>query len=87
MENPERYLLVAGDPAFPEHFAVLTDLSSKRPYFSKLPSFGSGFDSKEELMDEFAGIDGITPGDFHYFKMKSSAPALSSSMGKIYIVR
>jgi hypothetical protein len=87
MENPERYLLVAGDPAFPEHFAVLTDLSSKRPYFSKLPFFGSGFDSKEELMDEFAGIDGITPGDFHYFKMKSSAPALSSSMGKIYIVR
>ncbi|MFP4667777.1 MAG: hypothetical protein ACLFMN_03180 [Desulfobacterales bacterium] len=32
-EAGDKYLLVAGDPLFPEHFAVLTDRTSSRPFF------------------------------------------------------
>ncbi len=87
MEYPEKYLLVVGDPLFPEHFAVLTDSLGQRPFFSKLPFFGSGFDSIEELMEEFIGIDGITFEDFHYFQKKTPSTMPSVSMGRIYIVR
>ena len=47
--SSERYLLVIGDPVFPTHFAVVADMQSTKPYFSKLPFFGSGFDSLNEL--------------------------------------
>ena len=67
-ESREQYLLVVGDPLFPIHFAVLTDTRSPRPFFSKLPFFGSGFDSLEELNDEFVGVDGVSRNDIFYFK-------------------
>jgi hypothetical protein len=86
-ESRERYLLVAGDPLFPIHFAVLTDMRSPRPYFSKLPFFGCGFDSLGELVSEFAGIDGVDPNDFHYFRKKWEMKIPASSMGKIYIIK
>lgn len=64
----ETYLLVVGDPLYPRHFAVLTNQKSERPYFSKLPFFGAGFDSLDELEQQFIGIDGISAGDFHFYK-------------------
>ncbi len=67
-ESRGTYLLVVGDPLFPRHMAVVTNRKSERPFFSKLPFLGAGFDSLEELEREFAGIDGLTPQDFHYFK-------------------
>jgi hypothetical protein len=69
-ESKDKYLLVIGDPDFPEHFAVLADTSSHRPYFSKLRYFGSGFDSVEELMRDFLGEAGLDYGDIRYFKKK-----------------
>lgn len=86
-ESKERYLLVIGDPLFPIHFAVLVNTQSSRPYFSKLPFFGSGFDSLEELIDEFAGIDGVTRDDFHFFKKIHYGEIPSDDKGKIYIVK
>ena len=84
----EKYLMVMGDPLFPVHFAVLTDFRSERPYFSKLPLFGSGFDSLSELMEEFSGYDGVNQYDVHYFKknqdIKQSPPIRK---GQIYIVK
>ena len=52
VESEEKYLLVVGDPLFPIHFAVLVDSQSSSPFFSKLPFYGSGFDSLEELKNE-----------------------------------
>ena len=72
--SKERYLLVIGDPLFPIHFAVLTDLSSPSPYFSKLPFFGAGFDSMKELIKDFVGMEGIAADDFHFFLEKASRP-------------
>ena len=66
-ESRERYLLVIGDPLFPVHFAVLVNNTAVRPYFSKLPLFGAGFDSVEELVAEFCGKDGVGFEDFHYY--------------------
>ncbi len=86
-ESNEQYLLVVGDPLFPVHFAVLADTAVSRPFFSKLPFFGSGFDSLEELMDEFADIDGISSDDFHFFRKTSYGTIPSASIGKIYIVK
>lgn len=86
-ESDEKYMLVAGDPLFPVHFAVLADCSSNRPFFSKLPFFGSGFDSLAELLDEFAGIDGVGPEDFHYFRKKAGGGIPADAMGKIYILK
>lgn len=86
-ESSERFLLVVGDPLYPVHFAALVDMNSPRPFFSKLPFFGSGFDSLEELISEFAGIDGITPDDFHFFKKVSYGRIPPESKGKIYIVK
>jgi len=86
-ESKEKYLLVIGDPLFPLHFAVLADTRSPRPFFSKLPFFGSGFDSLEDLIDEFTGIDGVTRNDFRYFKKTWYGQIPPSSVGKIYIVK
>lgn len=86
-ESCEQYLLVAGDPLFPVHFAVLTDCGSQRPFFSKLPFFGSGFDSLEELVGEFAGTDGVTKDDFYYFRKDPGHGIPSESLGKIYILK
>lgn len=86
-ESKERYLLVIGDPLFPKHFAVMADKSAERPYFSKLPFFGVGYDSMDELMDEFVGIDGVTPDDFHFYQKKRHGQIPPSSRGKIFIVK
>ncbi|MFW5957573.1 MAG: hypothetical protein ACOCQ0_00285 [Desulfosalsimonas sp.] len=86
-EAGDKYLLVAGDPLFPEHFAVLTDRTSSRPFFSKLPFFGSGFDTLDELKDEFAGSDGVKEDDFHYFRKKPQGGIPPDSRGKIFILR
>ena len=86
--SDERYILVMGDPLFPLHFAVLTDFRSERPFFSKLPLFGSGFDSLSELMDEFSGYDGVNRYDVHYFKKNDdTAPSSEIRRGRIYIVK
>ncbi len=71
-KSADKFLLVIGDPLFPSHFAVVADIKSPQPYFSKLPFFGSGFDSLKELAREFVGIDDITINDIAYYKMKNS---------------
>lgn len=87
-QSEEKYLLVIGDPLFPLHFAVLTDFRNERPYFSKLPLFGSGFDSLPELMDEFSGYDGVRQYDVHYFRKNGdSVQTRPVRRGRIYIVR
>lgn len=86
-EAADKYLLVAGDPLFPEHFAVLTDKTSTRAFFSKLPFFGSGFDSLEELKDEFSGTDGVKSDEFYYFRKKSEGAIPPEAKGKIYILK
>ncbi|MFZ5563700.1 MAG: hypothetical protein ACOZBW_06570 [Thermodesulfobacteriota bacterium] len=86
-ESRERYLLVVGDPLFPRHFAALVDTGSARPFFSKLPFFGAGFDSLEDLKKEFAGIDGVTDRDFYFFKKTWYGRIPPESVGKIYIVK
>lgn len=86
-DSAEKYLLVAGDPLFPVHFAVLTDCTSPRPFFSKLPFFGSGFDSFEELVNDFTGIDGVGTDDFYYFRKKPEGGIPAESKGKIYILK
>ena len=83
MESRERYLLVVGDPLFPEHFAVVTDCRRPRPFFSKLPFFGSGFDSMAELKKEFTGIDGLSEKDIYFFKRKQEG-GLKQKSAKIY---
>ncbi|MDH3357503.1 MAG: hypothetical protein OEM06_08575 [Desulfobacteraceae bacterium] len=87
VESEEKYLLVVGDPLFPIHFAVLVDSQSPSLFFSKLPFFGSGFDSLDELKSEFVGIDGITPEDFHFFIKNRYGEIPPVSRGKIYVVR
>lgn len=87
-QSDEKYLLVIGDPLFPLHFAVLTDFRNERPYFSKLPLFGSGFDSLSELMDEFSGYDGVNQYEVHYFRENQDRMQSSSHRkGQIYIVK
>jgi hypothetical protein len=86
-DSKDRYLLVAGDPLHPVHFALFVDSLSASPFFSKLPFFGSGFDSLEELKDEFQGMDGIQSGDFHVFKKIGFGEIPPESRGKIYIVK
>ena len=71
--SSERYLLVIGDPLFPVHFAVVVDNGAERPYFSKLPLFGAGYDSMAELMREFCGKEGVGREDFHYFRKNGPA--------------
>jgi hypothetical protein len=71
----DHYLLVFGDPSFPEHFAVFVDARSPKPFFSKLKFFGCGFDSLEELKGEFLGKDGVGPDDYALFVKKGSNSA------------
>jgi hypothetical protein len=68
----ERYLVVLGDPELPKHFAVVADLESKRPFFSKLKFLGAGYDNLEELLTEYKdeGVTGYE--DVHYFKLKEN---------------
>lgn len=86
-ESGERYLLVVGDPLFPSHLALLVDNNGERPYFSKLPLFGAGYDSREELMAEFCGKEGVTPQDFRIFRKNWTAKIPPSALGRIYIVK
>ncbi len=86
-KSREKYLAVIGDPSFPKHFAVLADTHSKKPFFSKLRYFGSGFDSLDELMSDFIGEDGLTDNDIHYFRKNQFVPKVLSFPSKIYIVR
>ncbi len=85
--SKERYLLVIGAPEFPVHFAVVGDMRSSRPYFSKLPFFGAGYDSIDELKTEFAGYDGVTAEDFRFYRKNWYGQIPPDSMGKIYIVK
>jgi hypothetical protein len=86
-DSRDRYLLVIGDPVHPVHFALWVDSRDKGSFFSKLPFFGSGFDSPEELTAEFIGKDGIGPGDFHFYKKTGYGEIPPESRGKIYIVK
>ena len=83
----EKYLLVFGDPLFPTHFAVVADMQSQRPYFSKLNFFGSGFDSLDELKSEFVGKDGVGREDIAFYKMKSEATVKKCACSKIYTIK
>ncbi|MDI6796621.1 MAG: hypothetical protein QMD09_06745 [Desulfatibacillaceae bacterium] len=67
--DAERYLMVLGDPVCPSHFAVIVDMESKRPFFSKLRYFGSGYDSLEELIDDHLDEGIRSYEDVHYFKL------------------
>ena len=84
--SSDRYLLVIGDPIFPTHFAVVSDMQSAKPYFSKLPFFGSGFDSLAELKTEFVGIDGLTEEDITFYKLKGTAKE-KQKPAKIYTLK
>mgnify|MGYP001237772011 CR=1 FL=1 len=86
-ESEERYLLVIGDPVFPIHFAVLTEANGRMSFFSKLRYFGSGYDTLEELMNEFIGEDGVSNNDVHFYKRKKSNDGSSSAEPKIYIFK
>lgn len=85
--SKERYLLVVGDPLFPKHFAVVADKNAERPYFSKLPFFGAGYDSMDELVNEFGDIEGVTANDFHFFRKDWYGQIPPSCKDKIYIVK
>jgi len=67
--NNERYLMVLGDPNFPKHFAVIVDTESEKPFFSKLRYFGSGYDTLEELINEYSDEGIKSYEDVHYFKL------------------
>lgn len=86
-KSREKYLAVIGDPSFPKHFAVLADTCSKKPFFSKLRYFGSGFDSLEDLMSDFKGEDGLSDSDIHFFRKNQFVPKILAFPSKIYIVR
>lgn len=83
--SKEQYLLVIGDPSYPVHFAVLADTTSRKPFFSKLTFFGSGFDSLEDLKREYLNKDGIDEDDIHFFKRNAGAPQPALKPEKIYI--
>ncbi|MCP3873772.1 MAG: hypothetical protein GY699_11520 [Desulfobacteraceae bacterium] len=70
MTSKERYLLVIGNPLFPNHFAAIIDMKNNRPYFSKLNFMGSGYDSFEELINAYQRNYETDPGsnDISYFK-------------------
>ncbi len=81
-EDSERYLMVLGDPEFPKHFAVVADMESDKPFFSKLRYFGSGYDSLEELIKEYLdeGVTGYE--DVHYFKLNGYRSLNNRSRGE-----
>ena len=86
-ESKERFLLVIGDPLFPVHFAVLTGLNGNKSFFSKLRYFGSGYDSLEELMNEFTGEDGIGYKDVHFYKRNTAKGRPCPTQPRIYIFK
>jgi len=86
-ESKDRYLLVIGDPLFPVHFAVLTGVNGNKSFFSKLRYFGSGYDSLEELINEFIGEDGIGYKDVHFYKRNKDKGRPSSTEPRIYIFK
>jgi len=67
-ESKERYLLVLGDPLFPQHFAAVTDIQKEKPFFSKYRYMGSGYDNLEELMMEYSVEEKMGSEDIHYFR-------------------
>ncbi len=67
-ESKEKYLLVIGDTVFPDHFAAVTDIQRKKPYFSKFRYMGCGYDTLEELMVEYSVEEKIGPEDISYFR-------------------
>ena len=69
-ESNERYVLVLGDPQFPYHFAVVVDMNSKRPFFSKSEHVGSGLDSLEELLRGYPWEDTLDSKEIHYFRKR-----------------
>jgi hypothetical protein len=85
--SSDHFLLVIGDPMFPEHFALLADNQSPRPFFSKLRFFGSGFDSLTELMEAFPGENTTRLPEIHYFRKIRFGEISPASKAKIYIVR
>ncbi|MBI9073969.1 MAG: hypothetical protein JEZ02_01065 [Desulfatibacillum sp.] len=82
----DKYLVVFGEKAFPVHFAVLADTESASPYFSKLDFLGCGFDSMEELKNDYLKKDGVH-GEIHFFKMNKASSVQDSCRGKIYILK
>lgn len=85
--SPDQFLLVIGDPLFPEHFALIVDNRSPRPFFSKLRFFGSGFDSLAELMEAFPGENPSRLPEIHYFRRIRFGEVATASKGRIYIVK
>jgi hypothetical protein len=85
-ESEERFILVIGDPSFPEHFAALVNSESDRPYFSKLKFFGGGFDSLEELKEEFVGKNGVSERDLAVYRQIPRLPA-SVHRDKIFTIK
>lgn len=86
LKSKDKYLLVIGDPVFPTHFAVLTDMHRLQPLFSKLKIYGTGFDSLTDLENEFVGWEGVGQDDFIFYKMKQPkavASGLSSNINTI----
>lgn len=81
-DSAEKYFMVLGDPAFPKHFAVIVDMRSKRPFFSKLRYFGAGFDSLEELLNEYSdsGVAGYE--DVHYFRLEKKRQHTASAQSQ-----
>ncbi len=83
----DHFLLVIGDPLFPEHFALLADNRSPRPFFSKLGFYGSGFDSLAELMEAFPGENTKRLPEIHYFRKIRFGELSPAARGRIYIVK
>jgi hypothetical protein len=83
----DHYLMVIGDPMFPDHFALLVDNRSPRPFFSKLQFFGSGFDSLAELVEAFPCEDPSRVPEIHYYRKIRFGEVTPASKGRIYIVK
>ena len=85
--SEERFLVVIGELLFPKHFAVLVDTEAKKPFFSKMRYFGSGYDSLDEIMSGFLGEDGLSYEDIHYFRLNRKEARVIPFRSKIYIVK
>jgi hypothetical protein len=68
VNSEDRYLLVIGDPNFPEHFAAVINTANNKPFFSKLRLYGSGFDSLDELKGDFLNNNGFGSDYIHYYR-------------------
>ncbi len=87
LKSKDKYLLAIGDPLFPTHFAVVTDMHSLQPFFSKIKVYGCGFDSLAELKTEFLGWEGVEQEDFLFYKMKQPKSLKKEVTTKIYIMK